>query len=166
MIFPGIQGGPLMHVIAAKAICFWEALQPSFKVYQNQVVNNARIMAKRLQSQGYDIISGGTDNHLMLVSLVKQSLTGKAIEAALGQANITVNKNAVPNDPASPFVTSGIRLGTPAITSRGFVEADVEIVADCVMNVLQNHENEKVLSEVRHTVKALCARHPVYKDHA
>ncbi len=166
MIFPGIQGGPLMHVIAGKAICFLEALQPSFKVYQNQVVNNARVMAKRLQSQGYDIISGGTDNHLMLVSLVKQSLTGKVIEAALGQANITVNKNAVPNDPASPFVTSGIRLGTPAITSRGFVETDVEIVADCVMEVLRNHENEKVLSDVRHTVKALCAQHPVYKDHA
>lgn len=166
MIFPGIQGGPLMHVIAGKAICFLEAMQPSFKVYQNQVVNNARVMAKRLQSQGYDIISGGTDNHLMLVSLVKHSLTGKAIEAALGQANITVNKNAVPNDPASPFVTSGIRLGTPAITSRGFVEADVEVVADCIMEVFQNHENEKILSEVRHTVKALCAKYPVYKDHA
>ena len=161
-VFPGNQGGPLMHVIAAKAISFLEALQPEFTTYQKQVLANAKAMSKRLIEHGYDIVSGGTDNHLMLLNLVKQSLTGKEVDAALGRCNITVNKNAVPNDPQSPFVTSGIRLGTPAITTRGFSVDDSIAVADYIDKVIKNLGSESVEKEVIEQVKLLCDRLPVY----
>lgn len=162
-VFPGSQGGPLMHVIAAKALCFLEALQPSFKSYQEQVLKNAKTLANALIADGFDIISGGTDNHLMLVSLVKQKVTGKLIEAALGQAHITVNKNAVPNDPESPFVTSGIRLGSPAATTRGFKEPEMKQIAGWITQVVHDPENEKLIAQVRTEVSNLCDRFPVYK---
>jgi glycine hydroxymethyltransferase len=161
-IFPGIQGGPLMHVIAAKAVAFKEALQPEFKVYQQQVIDNARAMAKVFMARGFDVVSGGTDDHLMLVSLIKKGITGKAADAALGKAHITVNKNAVPNDPQSPFVTSGIRVGTPAPTTRGFKEAEVIDVANWMCDVMENLEDENVIAQVREKVSALCAKFPVY----
>ncbi len=163
-IFPGIQGGPLMHVIAAKAVAFKEALQPEFKVYQQQVIDNARAMAAVFMARGFDVISGGTDNHLMLVSLIPKGITGKAADAALGLAHITVNKNAVPNDPESPFVTSGIRVGTPAPTSRGFKEAEVTEIASWMCDVMENMEDETVITAVREKVHALCKRFPVYRD--
>jgi len=163
-IFPGIQGGPLMHVIAAKAVAFKEALQPEFKVYQQQVIDNARAMAAVFMARGFDVISGGTDNHLMLVSLIPKGITGKAADAALGLAHITVNKNAVPNDPESPFVTSGIRVGTPAPTSRGFKEAEVTDIASWMCDVMENMEDETVITAVREKVHALCKRFPVYRD--
>jgi len=162
MVFPGTQGGPLEHVIAAKAVAFLEALQPEFKDYQKQVVANARAMAKVFVDRGYDIVSGGTDNHLFLVSLIKKGLTGKAADAALGAAHITVNKNAVPNDPQSPFVTSGIRIGTPAATTRGFKEAEVSELAGWICDILDNIENPAVIDGVRAKVGALCGRFPVY----
>ncbi|MFN4262361.1 MAG: serine hydroxymethyltransferase [Thioalkalivibrionaceae bacterium] len=162
LIFPGTQGGPLMHVIAAKAVAFKEALEPEFKAYSEQVVKNARAMAGRLMTRGYDIVSGGTDNHLMLISLVAKGMTGKAADAALGRANITVNKNAVPNDPQSPFVTSGIRIGTPAITTRGFRESECARVADWIADVLDDHENDAVIERVKNDVLALCRQFPVY----
>ncbi len=161
-IFPGIQGGPLMHVIAAKAVAFKEAMQPEFKVYQQQVIDNARAMAKVFMARGFDVVSGGTDDHLMLVSLIAKGITGKAADAALGRAHITVNKNAVPNDPQSPFVTSGIRVGTPAPTTRGFKEAEVTDVATWMCDVMDNLEDENVIAAVREKVAALCARFPVY----
>ena len=161
-IFPGIQGGPLMHVIAAKAVAFKEAMQPEFKVYQQQVIDNARAMAKVFMARGFDVVSGGTDDHLMLVSLIAKGITGKAADAALGRAHITVNKNAVPNDPQSPFVTSGIRVGTPAPTTRGFKEAEVTDVATWMCDVMDNLEDESVIVAVREKVSALCARFPVY----
>ncbi len=161
-VFPGNQGGPLMHVIAAKAICFKEALEDSFKTYQEQVVKNAKAMAAIIQERGYDIISGGTENHLMLISLVKQEMTGKEADKWLGDAHITVNKNAVPNDPKSPFVTSGIRIGTGAVTTRGFDEADVKELAGWMCDVLDARGEEKVLAEVREKVEAICAKKPVY----
>lgn len=161
-IFPGIQGGPLMHVIAAKAVAFKEAMTPEFKSYQQQVISNARTMAAVFIERGYDIVSGGTDNHLMLVSLIAKGITGKAADAALGRAHITVNKNAVPNDPQSPFVTSGIRVGTPAPTSRGFKEAEVRDIAHWMCDVMDNLEDESVITAVREKVSALCARFPVY----
>ncbi|MGB4497486.1 MAG: serine hydroxymethyltransferase [Methylococcaceae bacterium] len=161
-IFPGIQGGPLMHVIAAKAVAFKEALQPEFKIYQQQVIDNARAMAKVFISRGFDVVSGGTDDHLMLVSLIAKGITGKAADAALGKAHITVNKNAVPNDPQSPFVTSGIRVGTPAPTTRGFKEAEVTDIANWMCDVMENMEDEAVITAVREKVSALCARFPVY----
>jgi glycine hydroxymethyltransferase len=161
-IFPGIQGGPLMHVIAAKAVAFKEALTPEFKTYQQQVVKNARAMAEVFIKRGFDVVSGGTDNHLMLVSLIPKGITGKAADAALGRAHITVNKNAVPNDPQSPFVTSGIRVGTPAPTSRGFKEDEVRQVADWMCDVMDNLEDESVIAAVREKVHLLCARFPVY----
>lgn len=161
-IFPGIQGGPLMHVIAAKAVAFKEALQPEFKVYQQQVIDNARAMAKVFIDRGFDVVSEGTDDHLMLVSLIKKGITGKAADAALGKAHITVNKNAVPNDPQSPFVTSGIRVGTPAPTTRGFKEAEVTDVANWMCDVMENIEDENVIAQVREKVSALCAKFPVY----
>ena len=161
-IFPGIQGGPLMHVIAAKAVAFKEAMQPEFKVYQQQVIDNARAMAKVFIARGFDVVSGGTDDHLMLVSLIAKGITGKAADAALGRAHITVNKNAVPNDPQSPFVTSGIRVGTPAPTTRGFKEAEVTDVATWMCDVMDNLEDENVIAAVREKVAALCARFPVY----
>ncbi len=162
MVFPGTQGGPLMHVIAAKAVAFKEALEPSFKAYQQQVIDNARAMAEVFVQRGYDVVSGGTDNHLMLISLVKQGLTGKAADAALGDAHITVNKNAVPNDPQSPFVTSGVRIGTPAATTRGFREAEVRELAGWICDVLDDIDNPAVIDAVRAKVSALCARFPVY----
>lgn len=162
-VFPGNQGGPLMHAIAAKAVCFKEALSDDFKTYQQQVVKNAQAMAEVIQSRGYDIVSGGTKNHLMLISLIKQEMTGKEADKWLGDAYITVNKNAVPNDPKSPFVTSGIRIGTPAVTTRGFKEAEVKELAGWICDVLDSRGDEKVIGEVREKVKAICTKFPVYE---
>jgi glycine hydroxymethyltransferase len=161
MVFPGTQGGPLMHVIAAKAVAFLEALQPEFKAYQQQVIDNARAMAAVFGARGYDIVSGGTDNHLMLVSLIAKGLTGKDADAALGRAHITVNRNSVPNDPQSPFVTSGIRVGTPAITTRGFGVAECRQVATLVCDVLDSLGDAAVEQRVAAEVVALCRRFPV-----
>lgn len=161
-VFPGNQGGPLMHAIAAKAICFKEAMDPSFKTYQQQVVTNARAMAAVLIERGYDIVSNGTDNHLFLLSLIKQDVTGKDADAWLGQAGITVNKNAVPNDPRSPFVTSGIRIGTPAITTRGFGESEARELAGWIADVLDSKGDADVIAQVKAKVSAVCAKFPVY----
>ena len=163
-IFPGIQGGPLMHVIAAKAVAFKEAMEPEFATYQQQVVNNAKAMAAVFINRGFDVVSGGTDNHLMLVSLIPKGITGKAADAALGKAHITVNKNAVPNDPESPFVTSGIRIGTPAPTTRGFKEAQMTEVANLMCDVMENLDDDKIIAGVREKVTLLCSRFPVYSD--
>ena len=162
LVFPGTQGGPLMHVIAAKAAAFLEALQPEFKAYQQQVTANAKCFAAKLQSLGYDIVSGGTDNHLFLLNLIKQKITGKDADKALGLANITVNFNAVPNDPCSPFITSGIRIGTPAVTTRGFKEPEIELLADWVHAVLANLDDPRTIAEVKANALALCAKFPVY----
>jgi glycine hydroxymethyltransferase len=164
LVFPGIQGGPLMHVIAAKAVALKEALQPEFTNYQQQVVTNARAMARRFVDRGLSIVSGGTDNHLMLVDLIARGITGKATDAALGRAHITVNKNAVPNDPQSPFVTSGIRIGTPAVTTRGFTEADCEILADWICDVIDDLNNDTVIHRVRDHVTQICRKYPVYAN--
>ena len=161
MVFPGTQGGPLMHVIAGKAVAFKEALAPEFKAYQQQVIVNAKAMAEVFVKRGFDIVSGGTDNHLMLVSLIPKGLTGKDADAALGRAHITVNKNSVPNDPQSPFVTSGIRVGTPAITTRGFKEAECREVATLMCDVLDKLGDAAVEKAVAEKVVALCRRHPV-----
>lgn len=163
-VFPGNQGGPLMHAIAAKAVCFKEALSPDFKVYQQQVVKNAQAMAQVLIERGYDIVSNGTDNHLFLLSLIKQDVTGKEADAWLGQAGITVNKNAVPNDPRSPFVTSGIRIGTPAVTTRGFGEAEVRDLAGWIADILDSKGDAAVVAEVATKVAAVCAKFPVYAN--
>ena len=162
LVFPGTQGGPLMHVIAAKAVAFKEALQPEFKEYMKQVIINAETLAKTMMDRGFEIVSGGTKNHLMLVSLVKQGLTGKAADAALHRANITVNKNSVPNDPQSPFVTSGIRLGTAAITTRGFKEAETVILGNLICDVLDDIENEANLNAIKEKVLNLTSQFPVY----
>jgi len=162
IVFPGIQGGPLMHVIAAKAVAFKEALDPSFKTYQQQVVKNAKAMAKTFIERGYKIVSGGTENHLMLVDLIGREVTGKDAEEALGKAHITVNKNAVPNDPRKPFVTSGLRIGTPAVTTRGYQEADVAALAGWICDVLDAPSDEAVLAKVREQVTAQCRKFPVY----
>lgn len=162
-VFPGIQGGPLMHVIAAKAVAFAEALQPEFKQYQQQVIVNAKTMAKGLQERGYKIVSGGTENHLMLVDLIDKNITGKEADSVLGHANITVNKNTVPNDPRSPFVTSGLRLGTPAITTRGFKELEVALLTSWIADVLDDVNNEVTLARVKAQVIQLCHEFPVYK---
>jgi glycine hydroxymethyltransferase len=162
MVFPGIQGGPLMHVIAAKAVAFHEALQPEFKTYSAQVIANARAMTKVLQRRGYKIVSGGTDNHLFLLDLVDKNVTGKDADAALGRAHMTVNKNAVPNDPRPPTVTSGLRIGSPAATTRGFKEAEVEQVANWIAEVLEHLGDESTLERVRGEVVSLCRRFPVY----
>ena len=162
IVFPGIQGGPLMHVIAAKAVAFKEALDPSFKSYQQQVVKNAKAMAKTFIERGYKIVSGGTENHLMLVDLIGREVTGKDAEEALGKAHITVNKNAVPNDPRKPFVTSGLRIGTPAVTTRGYQEADVVALAGWICDVLDAPNDEAVLAKVREQVTAQCHKFPVY----
>jgi len=162
LIFPGIQGGPLMHVIAAKAVSFLEAMQPEFKQYQQQVVSNAKAMAATLQSRGYRIVSGGTENHLFLVDLVGREYTGKDADAALGRAHITVNKNAVPNDPRPPFVTSGLRIGTPAITTRGFREEESRQVGGLIADVLDGMGDEAVVARVRGAVVDLCRHFPVY----
>ncbi|MDX1817362.1 MAG: serine hydroxymethyltransferase, partial [Marinobacter sp.] len=161
-VFPGGQGGPLMHVIAAKAVCFKEAMSDEFKAYQQQVIKNAAAMAEVFVDRGYDVVSGGTKNHLFLVSLIKQDITGKDADAALGRAHITVNKNAVPNDPRSPFVTSGLRIGTPAVTTRGFGEAECRDLAGWMCDILDNLDDEAVNSRVREQVESLCARFPVY----
>ncbi len=162
IVFPGIQGGPLMHVIAAKAVAFKEALEPASKTYQQQVAKNAKAMAKTIMARGYKIVSGGTEDHLMLIDLIAKGLTGKAAEAALGKAHITVNKNAVPNDPQKPFVTSGLRVGTPAVTTRGYKEADCIELAGWICDVLDDMENETVLATVREKVVAQCRKFPVY----
>ena len=162
MIFPGTQGGPLMHVIAAKAVAFLEAMQPDFAGYQRQVVANARAMAAGLVARGHRIVSGGTDNHLFLVDLVEKGVTGKDADAALGRANITVNKNTVPNDPRSPFVTSGLRIGTPAVTTRGFREPEVLELAGWIADVLDDVGNEAAIDRTRQAVLEICRRFPVY----
>ncbi|MCC4633865.1 serine hydroxymethyltransferase [Xanthomonas dyei] len=162
IVFPGIQGGPLMHVIAAKAVAFKEALEPAFKTYQQQVVKNAQAMANTLIARGYKIVSGGTENHLMLVDMIGRDVSGKDAEAALGKAHITVNKNSVPNDPRSPFVTSGLRLGTPAITTRGYKEQDSIDLANWIADVLDAPADEAVLVKVRDAVTAQCKKYPVY----
>ncbi|VEE63269.1 Pyridoxal-phosphate-dependent serine hydroxymethyltransferase [Shewanella putrefaciens] len=161
-VFPGGQGGPLMHVIAGKAVAFKEALEPEFKAYQQQVVKNAKAMVEVFLERGYKIVSGGTDNHLMLVDLIGRDLTGKEADAALGSANITVNKNSVPNDPRSPFVTSGVRIGTPAITRRGFKEAEAKELTGWICDILDDAHNPVVIERVKGQVLALCARFPVY----
>jgi glycine hydroxymethyltransferase len=164
MVFPGTQGGPLMHVIAAKAVAFKEALEPAFREYQQQVLDNARAMVAVMMQRGYKVVSGRTDDHLFLVDLIDQGITGKAADAALGAANITVNKNAVPNDPQSPFVTSGIRIGTPAITTRGFREAEARELAGWLCDILDDIGNLGVIEAVREKVLSLCRRFPVYGD--
>ena len=164
VIFPGTQGGPLMHVIAAKAVAFAEAMTPEFQTYQQQMVKNAQAMADTLMSRGFKVVSGGTDNHLMLVDLIERPVTGKEAEDALGRAYITVNKNAVPNDPRSPFVTSGIRLGTPAITTRGFGERETRALAGFVCDILERPTDEELTARVRREVANLCARFPVYSE--
>ena len=161
-VFPGYQGGPLMHVIAAKAVAFKEAMLPDFKIYQQQVIKNAQAMAEVFMTRGYDVISKGTDDHLFLVSFIDAGLTGKDIDAWLGDAHITVNKNSVPNDPQSPFVTSGIRIGTPAVTTRGFNEQDCKVLAGWMCDVISSGGNEAVVKSVREQVKGICQTHPVY----
>jgi glycine hydroxymethyltransferase len=162
-VFPGTQGGPLMHVIAAKAVAFAEALQPEFKVYQQQVLLNATVMAQTLQGRGYRLVSGGTDNHLMLVDLIDKQMTGKDADLALGRAHITVNKNTVPNDPKSPFVTSGLRLGTPAVTTRGFGEGEIRRLSGWIADILDSVHDDSVISSVRRQVLDLCHEFPVYR---
>lgn len=162
LVFPGLQGGPLMHVIAAKAAAFLESLQPEFKQYQQQVISNARSMASVLMKRHYKVVSGGTDNHLFLIDLIDKEITGKDADAWLGQAHITVNKNTVPNDPRSPFVTSGLRIGTPAITTRGFKQTEAMQVADWICDILDNKDSPSVLARVKQDVLALCKNFPVY----
>jgi len=162
-IFPGTQGGPLMHVIAGKAVCFLEASQPEFKTYAEQVIKNASVLAEELQAKGFELVSGGTDNHLVLVKLVNKGLTGKVAEKLLDDANITTNKNTIPNDPQSAFVTSGIRLGTPAMTSRGFKEDDVRKTAEAIALVLDNPEDSESHEKARAIVKELCEKYPLFK---
>jgi glycine hydroxymethyltransferase len=162
MVFPGTQGGPLMHVIAAKAVAFLEALQPEFKVYSAQVVTNARVMTQELQQRGYRIVSGGTDNHLFLLDLIDKNITGKDADAALGRAHMTVNKNAVPNDPRPPAISSGLRIGTPAVTTRGFKEPEVRQLTNWIADVLDHMGDESVVERARAEVVKICRRFPVY----
>ena len=161
-VFPGSQGGPLMHVIAAKAVCFKEALDPEFKRYIQDVIDNAKLMSKTIMSRGIDVVTGGTENHIILVDLRSKNITGKDLEKALGDVNITVNKNSVPNDPKSPFVTSGIRLGTPAITTRGFKAKEVELISNWICDVILNMDDEAKLKEIKSKVNDLCSKYPVY----
>ena len=161
-VFPGSQGGPLMHVIAAKAVCFKEALDPEFKKYIQDVIDNAKLMSKTIMSRGIDVVTGGTENHIILVDLRSKNITGKDLEKALGNVNITVNKNSVPNDPKSPFVTSGIRLGTPAITTRGFKAKEVELISNWICDVILNMDDEAKLKEIKSKVNDLCSKYPVY----
>ena len=163
-LFPGSQGGPLMHVIAAKAVCFKEAMEPEFIEYQQQILNNAKRMSASLIENDIDIVSNGTSNHMFLVDLVKNNLTGKVLDAALGQANITVNKNSVPNDPQSPFVTSGIRIGTPAVTRRGFKETEMDLIASWIKNIIHDIDNEKLINQTKNEVTDLCGQFPVYSE--
>ena len=162
-VFPGSQGGPLMHVVAAKAICFKEALDPEFKIYTKQVIDNAKLMAETIMSRGIDVVSGGTENHIILVDLRSKNITGKDAEKALGSVNITANKNTVPNDPQSPFVTSGIRLGTPAVTTRGFKNKEIVDISNWICDIVLDMENEDLKKEIRNKVAELCSRFPVYK---
>ncbi|AUH72089.1 serine hydroxymethyltransferase [Legionella sainthelensi] len=162
-VFPGSQGGPLMHVIAAKAVSFAEALLPEFKAYQQQILLNAKTMASVLMNRGYKIVSGGTDNHLLLVDLIDKNITGKDADIALDKANITVNKNTVPNDPRSPFVTSGLRLGTPAVTTRGFKEKEINLLSNWIADILDDINNEATIAKVKEQVLLLCREFPVYK---
>jgi glycine hydroxymethyltransferase len=161
-VFPGSQGGPLMHVVAAKAICFKEALEPEFKIYVQQVMDNAKIMCETILSRGTDVVTGKTENHIVLVDLRKKEITGKDLEKALGNVNITVNKNAVPNDPRSPFVTSGVRLGTPAVTTRGFKEKEVELLSNWICDVIENIDDEAKMLEIKNSVINLTNQYPVY----
>jgi glycine hydroxymethyltransferase len=163
-LFPGSQGGPLMHVIAAKAVCFKEAMEPEFIEYQQQILSNAKRMSAALMENDIDIVSNGTSNHMFLVDLVKNKITGKVLDAALGQANITVNKNSVPNDPQSPFVTSGIRIGTPAVTRRGFKETEMDLIASWIKNIIHDVENEKLINQTKNEVTDLCGQFPVYSE--
>ena len=163
-LFPGSQGGPLMHVIAAKAVCFKEAMEPEFIEYQQQILKNAKRMSSSLMENDIDVVSNGTSNHMFLVNLVKNNITGKVLDAALGQANITVNKNSVPNDPQSPFVTSGIRIGTPAVTRRGFKEDEMDLIASWIKNIIQDVENEKLIDQTKNEVTDLCGQFPVYSE--
>jgi glycine hydroxymethyltransferase len=162
-VFPGSQGGPLMHVVAAKAICFKEALNPEFKIYTKQVIDNAKLMAETIMSRGIDVVSGGTENHIILVDLRSKNITGKDAEKALGSVNITANKNTVPNDPQSPFVTSGIRLGTPAVTTRGFKNKEIVDISNWICDIVLDMENEDLKKEIKNKVAELCSRFPVYK---
>lgn len=162
-MFPGLQGGPLMHIIAGKAVCFKEALQPEFKAYQQQIVKNAQVLAEELKKYDFELVSGGTDNHLVLVKLVNKGITGKAAEKLLDEAGITTNKNSIPNDPNGPFVTSGIRLGTPAMTTRGFKEDDVRKTVEAIALVINNPENEECKNKAKAIVKELCEKYPLYK---
>ena len=161
-VFPGSQGGPLMHVIAAKAICFKEALEPDFKKYIQQVMTNAKVMAKTIMSNGVDIVSNGTENHIVLVDLRNKNITGKDLEKLLGTVNITVNKNAVPNDPASPFITSGIRIGTPAVTTRGFKEKEIELMSLWISEIINDFDNVELQNQIRKNVQELTSKFPVY----
>ena len=163
-LFPGSQGGPLMHVIAAKAVCFKEAMEPEFVEYQQQILNNAKRMSAALIENDIDVVSNGTSNHMFLVNLVKNKITGKVLDAALGQANITVNKNSVPNDPQSPFVTSGIRIGTPAVTRRGFKENEMDLIASWIKNIIEDVDNEKLINQTKSEVTDLCGQFPVYSE--
>ena len=163
-VFPGVQGGPLMHIIAAKAVCFKEALSPEFRDYQARIVRNAARLADRLQQAGFRLVSGGTDNHLMLVDVFSKGITGKAAESALGRAGITVNKNAIPFDTNPPMVASGIRLGTPAVTTRGMGEAEMDVIADLITRVLAAPDDEAVITKVKEEVEALCRRFPLYPE--
>ncbi len=164
MVFPGTQGGPLMHVIAAKAVAFKEAMSDEFVEYQKQVLVNANAMAEEFVKRGFDVVSGGTDNHLFLLSLISKGITGKDADAAMSKAHITVNKNSVPNDPQSPFVTSGLRIGSPAITTRGFNEQDSRDLANWMCDILDDMGNEEVLATVREKVGMICKRLPVYRE--
>ena len=161
-VFPGSQGGPLMHVVAAKAICFKEALDPEFKKYIKQVINNAKVMSQTIMSRGIDVVTGGTENHIVLVDLRSKNITGKDLERVLGEVNITVNKNSVPNDPKSPFVTSGVRLGTPAITTRGFKEKEVKLISNWICDIILNMDDNKKHEEIKKKISALCNKYPVY----
>jgi glycine hydroxymethyltransferase len=163
-LFPGSQGGPLMHVIAAKAVCFKEAMEEDFKTYQQQILNNAKVMSKKFMSNDIDIVSNGTSNHMFLVNLIKNNVSGKELEAALGEAFITVNKNSVPNDPKSPFVTSGIRIGTPAVTRRGFKETEVSQIADWITQIIKGIEDKNLITSIKEEVKSLCNNFPVYSQ--
>jgi glycine hydroxymethyltransferase len=163
-LFPGVQGGPLMHIIAAKAVCFKEAMEPGFVDYQRQIVANARRLAEGLQVVGFRLVSGGTDNHLMLVDVFSKGLTGKVAEAALGKAGITVNKNAIPFDQNPPMVASGIRIGTPAVTSRGMREAEMDLIADFIADVLAAPEDDRVARTVRDKIEDLCRKFPLYPE--
>jgi glycine hydroxymethyltransferase len=164
MVMPGIQGGPLMHIIMAKAVAFGEVLEDSFKTYAQQIMKNAKVLSSELINKGYEIVSGGTDNHLMLVDLTNKNVSGKKTENALGLAGITVNKNMIPFDTKSPFVTSGIRIGTPAVTTRGMKEDEMKVIASLIDKAVSNYENESVLASIKKEVNELCNKFPLYSE--